>query len=79
MCFDGHDDKDNEADDNDDDDDDADDNNDNDRQDFGECYANTIMADYFYFEQSQVFNQWNFEIQSGLIVNEFFVGQGSIA
>ena len=53
MCFDGHDDKDNEADDN-DDDDDADDNNDNDRQDFGECYTNTIMADYFYFEQSQV-------------------------
>lgn len=46
MCFDGHDDKDNEADDNDDDDDDAD--------DFGECYANTLMADYFYFEQSQV-------------------------
>lgn len=54
MCFDGHDDKDNETDDNDDDDDDADDNNDNDRQDFGECYANTLMADYFYFEQSQV-------------------------
>lgn len=46
MCFDGHDDKDNEADDNDDDDDDTD--------DFGECYANTLMADYFYFEQSQV-------------------------
>lgn len=46
MCFDGHDDKDNEADDNDDDDDDAD--------DFGECYANTLTADYFYFEQSQV-------------------------
>lgn len=46
MCFDGHHDKDNEADDNDDDDDDAD--------DFGECYANTLMADYFYFEQSQV-------------------------
>lgn len=46
MCFDEHDDKDNEADDNDDDDDDAD--------DFGECYANTLMADYFYFEQSQV-------------------------
>lgn len=46
MCFDGHDDKDNEADDNDDDDDDAD--------DFGECCANTLMADYFYFEQSQV-------------------------
>lgn len=46
MCFDGHDDKDNEGDDNDDDDDDAD--------DFGECYANTLMADYFYFEQSQV-------------------------
>ena len=39
MCFDGHHDKDNEADDNDDDDDDAD--------DFGECYANTLMADYF--------------------------------
>lgn len=54
MCFDGHDDKDNEADDNDDDDDDADDNNDNDRQDFGECCANTLRADYFYFEQSQV-------------------------
>lgn len=46
MCFDGHHDKDNEADDNDDDDDDAD--------DFVECYANTLMADYFYFEQSQV-------------------------
>lgn len=46
MCFDGHHDKDNEADDNDDDDDGAD--------DFGECYANTLMADYFYFEQSQV-------------------------
>lgn len=46
MCFHGHHDKDNEADDNDDDDDDAD--------DFGECYANTLMADYFYFEQSQV-------------------------
>lgn len=46
MCFDGHHDKDNEADDNDDDDDDAD--------DFGECYANTLMTDYFYFEQSQV-------------------------
>lgn len=46
MCFDGHHDKDNEADDNDDDADDAD--------DFGEYYANTLMADYFYFEQSQV-------------------------
>lgn len=46
MCFDGNHDKDNEADDNDDDDDDAD--------DFGECYANTLMADYFYLEQSQV-------------------------